>query len=152
MELSDAERLQYMEALGDKWANQPRGYAIGLALISRVFKYEADQHSELGPWCTGPYVFEIMDILPFKIVSMKSRFFVWPVIVCLLIVRGCVGFQLVPVSGNTCLFVLPERASHAIVTQDGVRQKIQEWEQVARNSPTGLIDDEQMRGLSYVIP
>ena len=63
-----------MEALGDKWANQPRGYAIGLALISRVFKYEADQHSELGPWCTGPYVFEIMDILPFKIVSINHGF------------------------------------------------------------------------------
>ena len=74
LELSDAERLQYMEALGDKWANQPRGYAIGLALISRVFKYEADQHSELGPWCTGPYVFEIMDILPFKIVSINHCF------------------------------------------------------------------------------
>jgi hypothetical protein len=68
LELSDTERLQYKIALGDKWVDQPRGYAIGLALISRVFKYHVDEHSHLGPWCTGPYVFEIMDVLPFKIV------------------------------------------------------------------------------------
>jgi len=48
--------------------------------------------------------------------------------------------------------VLPECATYAIITQGGVREKIKEWKQIALTSPTGLIDDEHLRGLSYVIP
>ena len=48
--------------------------------------------------------------------------------------------------------MLPECATNAIITQGGVREKIKEWKQIALTSPTGLIDDEHLRGLSYVMP
>ena len=48
--------------------------------------------------------------------------------------------------------MLPECAANAIITQGGVLEKINEWKQVALTSPTGLIEDEHLRGLSYVMP
>lgn len=78
----------------------PKGEILAAVIITDSFWYDKSKHSS-DPWCLGPFCYRIQEIMPFE--------------------RG------VKHKGNVGLWNVSPKAYDAIMAQDSVKRKINQW-------------------------